>query len=318
MEEIQLSALPHAEARRLVAGGAPVYLSVNPVEYHGPHLSLLNDFVLSEGTTRALHAELRKKNPEWPLLLAAPLHVGVEPAPGPGSAPVSFVTVRKLIQKAAQSLIDLGASRVILQTFHGNPLHNLAVHAGVKYLRARGVRALSPFNTVLNSLLEYEPGHFDEALAFVKDPELRAAMRIDLAHDFHAGFFETSLVLHFRPEAVAPSHRDLPHCGERPPHAVCAALSRIFKSWGFKKLASEFDFLAYGLGWMHMTGYCGYTGWPSVASAEAGAVFAREIIRRYVAVTEAVLFQDAPVPEPILMWTGPLSLNGRIVPPTPS
>jgi hypothetical protein len=30
--------LPHRVARRLAAEDRPVYLLVNPVEYHGPHL----------------------------------------------------------------------------------------------------------------------------------------------------------------------------------------------------------------------------------------------------------------------------------------
>ena len=33
----QLLDLPHAKAQALLASGAPVYLLVNPVEYHGPH-----------------------------------------------------------------------------------------------------------------------------------------------------------------------------------------------------------------------------------------------------------------------------------------
>jgi hypothetical protein len=35
--------VPHHDARRLARSGAPVYLTINPVEYHGPHLSLHND-----------------------------------------------------------------------------------------------------------------------------------------------------------------------------------------------------------------------------------------------------------------------------------
>ena len=30
--------LPHSRARSLLSRGAPVYLPVNPVEFHGPHL----------------------------------------------------------------------------------------------------------------------------------------------------------------------------------------------------------------------------------------------------------------------------------------
>ena len=77
---IRLFDLPHSEARRLLSSGAPVFLPVNPVEYHGPHLSLHNDRLISAGLMRDLHAGLAMKY-DWPLLVADDLEVGVEPAP---------------------------------------------------------------------------------------------------------------------------------------------------------------------------------------------------------------------------------------------
>ena len=46
-DAVRVFDLPHSRARALLATGAPVYLSVNPVEFHGPHLSLHNDLVVS-------------------------------------------------------------------------------------------------------------------------------------------------------------------------------------------------------------------------------------------------------------------------------
>ena len=59
---ISLLDIPHQEARRLVKSGAPVYLSVNPVEYHGPHLSLHNDRLISIGLIREVHEAFAKKH----------------------------------------------------------------------------------------------------------------------------------------------------------------------------------------------------------------------------------------------------------------
>ena len=49
---VSLFDLPHDAARRLVQSGAPVYLFVNPVEYHGPHLPLHNDRIIAHGIAR--------------------------------------------------------------------------------------------------------------------------------------------------------------------------------------------------------------------------------------------------------------------------
>ncbi|MBI3544025.1 MAG: hypothetical protein HY075_12205 [Deltaproteobacteria bacterium] len=56
METIELNALPHAKATDVLATGAPVYLFVNPVEYHGPHLPLYNDYHLSFASSQDLRS----------------------------------------------------------------------------------------------------------------------------------------------------------------------------------------------------------------------------------------------------------------------
>src|SRR5258706_5993994 len=121
--------LSHTRARSLLASGAPVYLPVNPVEYHGQHLSLHNDALVSEGLARGIHARLQEQGYDWPLLLAADLEVGVDPTPGPGTRATSYSDVSALVVNACQRLVELGAQRGVLVTFHGSPLHSLAVNA---------------------------------------------------------------------------------------------------------------------------------------------------------------------------------------------
>jgi creatinine amidohydrolase len=105
----------HTEARRLVKTGATVFLTVNPVEFHGPHLSLHNDRIISLGLAKDLHARLE---PKAPLLLGADLEVGVDPCPGPGSRHTPYGVVRDLVVEACRALAELGVKRVVLMTFH--------------------------------------------------------------------------------------------------------------------------------------------------------------------------------------------------------
>ncbi len=147
---------PHAEARALLATGAPAFLFVNPVEFHGPHLPLHTDALISRGLARDLFARLLEHRPDWPFVGTSDLEVGVEPVPGPGSRPVPYSEVRARVVLACRALADLGAQRVVLMTFHGNPLHSIAMDAGVRYLAKRGVRALSPFNLLMRKMLEVE------------------------------------------------------------------------------------------------------------------------------------------------------------------
>jgi creatinine amidohydrolase len=310
---VELFELPHVEARRLARSGVPVVLTVNPVEYHGPHLSLHNDRLISRGVARELGARLAARRPAWPCVLGADLEVGVEPCPGPGTRHTDYAATRALVLEACRALAELGASKVVLLTFHGAPLHNLALQAGVDFLRARGVKALAPFHLVLRTLLELDdPWRFGDALGAIGDAREREAMARDLRMDFHAGFFETSLALHYAPASVSPRHVDLPPCPTVVPEVKMAAAARAARRLGRETLARELEFAATGLGWNALRPFPGYTGRPHLASAAAGAAFARHMMAVAEPVVWDVLENGAPPPAPIMTWVGTLSAGGRL------
>jgi creatinine amidohydrolase len=303
--------------------GVPVVLPVNPVEYHGPHLSLFNDHLVSVGLARDLHAELAPLHGSAPLLLARDLEIGVDPAPGPGSVAVPLGEVSRRVEQACAWLADHGATRVVLMTFHGSPLHAMALEAGVRLLAKRGIKAFSPLNLVLRAMLREDArfgtdgARFAPAFAHIEDATLRAEMLRTLPQDFHGGFFETSAALHYAPETVLPMHRTLPPCPPFRPARGARLASRVAGRLGARGLASELSLVADGLGWFGLRPFPGYTGRPNLARAEAGAVFAREIVREYAAVGRAVLYGDARSPRPILRWLPAASLGGRLGPSVP-
>jgi creatinine amidohydrolase len=311
--EIELLDLPHVEARRMLATGAPVYLTVNPVEYHGPHLSLHNDRLLSRGLARDLHARLAARHPDWPFLVAHDLELGVEGCPGAGTRLTHYQTQRTVVVEACRALAELGAQRVILMTFHGAPLHNLALQAGVEMLTARGVRAIAPFHLVLREMLLYpDLARAEQPLATIADPDERAAMAAELPHDFHAGFFETSVALHYAPRSVSPIHKELPPCPPVSPDPKLRAAARAARSLGRENLARELSFAAMGLAWQSLRPFPGYTGRPHLASAAAGELFARFIIDGYEPAVDDVLCGRAEPPPPIMPWLLRVSAGGRI------
>ena len=310
---IPLFDLPHGEARAAVATGAPVYLPVNPVEFHGPHLPLRNDALISEGLLRDLHARLRPNHPDWPLLLASPIELGSEPTAGVGTRHTRPAALSSVVREACRALAELGARRVVIMTFHGAPLHAWALEAGVELLEARGVQAFQPLNLVTEQMLgARDLSHFAPAFAHVEDEAERTDMLRDLAHDFHAGFFETSLSLHYCPKSVSPLHRQLAPCAEVVPDAALSRASRAVRALGKARLADELELAAAGLGWSRVKPRAGYTGRPHRATAAAGAIFAREIVALYAERAEAIFAGRARSPRPILGWLRAASLGGRI------
>jgi creatinine amidohydrolase len=219
------------------------------------------------------------------------------------------------------ALADLGAKRVILMTFHGAPLHNLALEAGVRCLQKRGVQALAPLHLILRTLLDFIPDDSGEKPAWwdqvapayvdIEDPVEREAMIRGMALDFHGGYFETSVLLHYGPEHVSRELAKIPPCPAFGKDARLAFASRLAKTFGAQELARELNFGALGLGWYLLRPFPGYTGRPHRANAKAGAYFARFIIDRYTQAAEAVFTRSAPAPKPIMSWVSTASFGGR-------
>jgi creatinine amidohydrolase len=304
--------LPHTEARRLVQTGVPVYLTCNPVEYHGPHLSLHNDLLVSRGLVRDLHARLQKHHPEWPLLCGSDLEIGVDPCSGPGSRHTRYLLACELVREACRALAELGAKRVVIMTFHGSPLHSSALDEGVELLSSRGVRAIAPFNIVLNRMVNIDPSELAGAVAHVEDLAERESMLRGLPLDFHAGFFETSLTLRYAPETVAPLYRDLPPCPEFGRTRLFSSAERVARWCRQNALADELGFAARGTGWYKLKPFPGYTGRPHRATKQAGAYFARLILDDLEPHVLAVLDGVEAAPPGALPWVRWATLGGRL------
>jgi creatinine amidohydrolase len=320
--QVDLFDLSHGEARDLCSRGVPIYLPVNPVEYHGPHLSLRNDHLCGMGLAADLHARLApetgsppKRSAElrspWPFLVASSIEAGVEPCPGPGTRAVSFLAVRRMVVDACRALLDLGARRVVIVTFHGAPLHAHALDAGVRLCEARGARAIQPHNLLMRALMTIDGSAFPEAFASVEDPAERAMLMRETPRDFHAGYGETSLALHYAPESVGAIYKTLPPCPPIRPDLPFVAASRAARAAGRHDLAIDLEFAAYGRGWMKLTPFPGYTTSPHRATPEAGRVLAREIVDRYEVATRAV-FAGAEGPRPIMPWLVVATMAGTL------
>lgn len=305
--------LPHRRATGLLASGAPVYLLVNPVEYHGPHLSLHNDGLLSQGLIRRLHARLQADH-DWPLIVAADLEIGVEPVPGPGSRPLSYATVRAQVRRACEALLELGARKVVLMTFHGAPLHSIALQAGADLLEGNGVRVLSPMNLMLEGLVEFDPELRAALTATIADPAVREAQEADPAFDVHAGFIETSLALALCPEGVSEDYERVAPCPEIRPVGWMRALADRLEGWGRAEAAQQLRFAAWGIGWQRLDPHPGYSGMPHVANEAAGALLLDRVLAECEAKARAIFSGEAANPRPLAEWLATASLGGRLGP----
>jgi len=145
-------------------GAGLVLVPVGSLEQHGPHLPLDTDTVIAEAVTRGVAERLMGA---W---VAPALSYGAsgEHQSFPGTISVGTEVLHQVVVELVRSL-RTWATRVVFVNAHGG-----------------NVRALS---SAIDQLVE--EGH---VVAWVPcAPE---------EHDLHAGFTETSLMLHLRPETV--------------------------------------------------------------------------------------------------------------------
>lgn len=310
MRVIRLFDLPHHEAREKLRGGALVVLTFDPVEFHGPHLPLGCDRLIARGLTAEFAAHLETEL-ECEVVLVEPVECGVEPTSGPGSRRLKYRTVRTIVEESCRALIELGAQRAVLSTFHGSALHNIAIEDGVQMFRRAGVTAMAPFHVVLREMVNLDAERYRDAFDDVPE-EHRQAMIDGLRMDFHAGFFETSMALHYANASVSGRLGEVQPCPPFGRVGYVSFLSKVAGLVGADEMAREMSFAADALGWPKLRPFPGYTSRPAFATARAGELFATKILERYADVGRDVFVHGKEPPKPIMRWLKWLSFGGRM------
>jgi creatinine amidohydrolase len=170
---------------------------------------------------------------------------------------------------------------------------------------------IAPLVLALDAMVMNEVDGFDTAFAGIPDPAEREEMRRDLAADFHAGFFETSVALAVASGHVSPDHVRLPPCPPTHPPRALLTLARLFEAAGKHRFAGELRVMAGGLAWMALRPFPGYTSRPHHATSAAGEVFVTEMLDRIEELAKKVFLGGAASPRPPFTWMRALTLGGR-------
>ncbi len=300
---------PLTEIRALAAKGVPAWVCIDPIEYHGPHLSLRNDQLIAEGLMRQSHAILQERHPDWPLVFAGQLGIGMDTVPGPGTVDVPYREVLRQTRTMGRRLLDLGFGRMVFLTFHGSPFHNAALWEAAEELREQGARVATPMNILTRRIMAPDPEEFAAVYEAVPNPKDAARLRARAHEDFHAGFGETSLAIHFAPETVI-DHQSVPPAPALQTQPIWEAAARVADGLGKSVLAQEMRFVGMGMAWFGLRPFPGYSCEPAHASAEVGAIFADLICAGMVEDVESVLVDGAASLPPVLKWVSTLTFGG--------
>ncbi len=248
-----------------------VFITISPIEEHGPHLPLATDIIEAGGVARALARRLAGERPGWRFLFYPALPVGADCFIYPGSIEVRPRVVAALVHDIGLSFARSGFKKMLISSHHGGLRHNVALEAAARRIaRKTGARVASLAGWLALDL--YFRGGVAEYCRRAGDSDEAGKC---LAVDCHAGAFETSEMLVLEPGLVRGGWETLP--------PVLVPLLRL-------RLSSARDEAA-GLG---------YFGAPALASAARGRGYLDFIVERVLPDVRRIL--DGEPVERRLPW----------------
>ena len=260
MSTHRLAELSGPAAAAALTADSVLVLPTGAIEHHGAHLPLTTDALIAESVAEAAVAQGRALGLDLWLLPTLTYTKSDEHAWAPGTMWLSAETLWATLLDLGRSVAATPARRLAFVNGHGGNTALLAV--AVRELRRR--HGLATFAT---------------AAAYVPAGSGRDGEPDERGLNIHAGFGETSLVLHLRPDLVDLS------LGERNVPEHFADLTYI----GFNGYPVSF-------GWTSDDfGPSGVIGDPTGSTAAKGAEFFAESVRRVVgALGEIATFRPLP------------------------
>jgi creatinine amidohydrolase len=181
-----------------------VILPGGMLEEHGPYLPAFTDGILSERLTTALADGVAQQRPGWTVLVFPPMSIGASGSNEigrqysfPGTYAIRPSTLRATFTDVATELGAQGFRWIMVVHVHGSPLHIGAIDDAGDFFH-------DTFGGTMVNLWGLLPvlGGWGGAMS-VMTPAEKAADGLSL----HAGMDEHSLMLHLRPDLVAPDFR---------------------------------------------------------------------------------------------------------------
>jgi creatinine amidohydrolase len=210
LDEITLTGMRSLDRQRTA-----VLLPVGMVEEHGNHLPLGTDNYAVEALALAAASWLLENDRQLHVLLLPMLPFGTDAVDSrredlfqqAGSVWISAATLKALVADIVSHLIRYGFRYIFPMSFHGGAGQHVALDELCAEMREQspGLVMHEPCGYVMaGAALDVTPG-----LATLLGRPLTTQEEVALKGSIHASMFETSLMLHLRPELVDPSYRAL-------------------------------------------------------------------------------------------------------------
>lgn len=179
------------------------FVTVSPLDQHGPHLPVGVDCFNAQAFSAAAARRLCTEHPDWTAVLSPLLPIGSDTFDYLGSINMRRRVVRDLLTDFLGSLAAYDFGNILVINSHGGPGHRMAIDEACHAVNQRyGARAFAPMSRILEDI-------FTNSYRDTYRKVLGKAEALDFTSDHHAGHWETSMLLYLRPELVDPGYSRL-------------------------------------------------------------------------------------------------------------
>jgi len=210
---LRLDRISHTRLRRLDPDKTLVTAVLSPLEVHGPHLPIGQDWFEATAVTEKTLERVSARRGGWTFLLLPPVPLVDDCLPHFGSVNIPAYLVREVAHRMLEPFAKRGFARLAYTSFHGGPRHMTALEAAADDLtREYDTQAVSLFSAMVGRM-----GGDNVFYEAVKDHPDNELTHDEISIDWHAGFVETSLGLYLWPEMVNDGWQDLPPAVKKMP-----------------------------------------------------------------------------------------------------
>ena len=259
MEILHAQDMTWDRLRREAHRGGLFFLSVAPLEDHASHLPSGTDPIICEALARRVAhlvspvEAVGSEKGEIKAVILPAWYQGASALKSLGCLRLTKATLRKALCEYGLELAELGVRRLVLLSSHGADSHMQSLDRAAAWLQSNTrMRVSSPSGRMLEGFLT---GDYHEPVQEMLGRRYTAEEAEGLRGDVHGAGWETSIMLHLRPELVERNYRYLP------PHPVPKGTLKRVRA---------------------LRAHRGYFGSPHVASAELGEA-AFEVLSHHAA-----------------------------------
>lgn len=204
----KLEELNYVELQELDKHKTVFFLTISPLEEHAPYLPIGTDIYTSSFFAQSSAEELIQKKPDWNVVMIPPLYLGTYVFKFVGSVLHRQRIILEVLKDYGKSIASWGFQYIVLFSAHGGAGHIAVLEEAAKKVSKKyKIKMISLTGKIA---VDFLFGKFVKKIQANLQRPLDEKEVDNLKYDYHAGWWETSMMLKIRPDLVKESFKQFP------------------------------------------------------------------------------------------------------------